>query len=289
MKTSIYAFSLLVTWIPALQTACAENPPSGSKPFVQVGRTSRDAKGVLIHTVESPYQSGQTLVRVLLPKTLKDDRRYPVVYVLPVEARSESRYGDGLKEVMSHDLHNKFNAIFVAPTFSHLPWFADHPTDKHIQQETYFLKVVVPLIEQTYPAKDERGARLLLGFSKSGYGAWTLLLRHPQTFGKAAAWDAPMMMQQFGKYGNRGIYGSQANFEKYRVPDLLRANAKSFAGPSDRLILTGIGNFVKEHEAVHQLMTDLKIDHVYRDQPLRKHDWHSGWVSEAVELLFHQR
>ena len=33
------------------------------------------------------------------------------------------------------------------------------------------------------------------------------------------------------------------------------------------------------------LMTELAIPHVWRDGPRRKHDWHSGWVPEAVELL----
>ena len=33
-------------------------------------------------------------------------------------------------------------------------------------------------------------------------------------------------------------------------------------------------------------MTKLKIEHDYRDGPARKHDWHSGWVAEAAELLF---
>ena len=28
-----------------------------------------------------------------------------------------------------------------------------------------------------------------------------------------------------------------------------------------------------------------KILHEYRDGPARKHDWHSGWVAEAAELL----
>ena len=32
-------------------------------------------------------------------------------------------------------------------------------------------------------------------------------------------------------------------------------------------------------------MSELKIPHLYKDGPQRKHDWHSGWVSEAVELL----
>jgi hypothetical protein len=32
-------------------------------------------------------------------------------------------------------------------------------------------------------------------------------------------------------------------------------------------------------------MGRLKVAHEYRDGPRRKHDWHSGWVGEAVEFL----
>ena len=109
--------------------------------------------------------------------------------------------------------------IFVFPTFSDLPWYADHPTNPAIRQEMYFMKVVVPFVEASYPASDER---LLLGFSKSGWGAWALLLRHPDVFRRAAAWDAPLMMEQVGKYGTSGIFGTQKNFEQYRPADLLR-------------------------------------------------------------------
>ena len=44
-----------------------------------------------------------------------------------------------------------------------LPWYADHPTDVGIRQESYFLKVVLPFVERTYPARTERDGRLLLG------------------------------------------------------------------------------------------------------------------------------
>ena len=53
-------------------------------------------------------------------------------------------------------------------------------------------------IEQHYPARADRDGRLLVGFSKSGWGAYSLLLRHPDRFGKAAAWDAPLMEERAG-------------------------------------------------------------------------------------------
>jgi hypothetical protein len=50
-------------------------------------------------------------------------------------------------------------------------------------------------------------------------------------------------------------------------------------------VLLGYGNFRTHHEAAHDLMDKRQIAHEYRDGPVRKHDWHSGWVTEAVELL----
>ena len=171
--------------------------------------------------------------------------------------------------------------IFVFPTFSDLPWYADHPTNPAIRQEMYFMKVVVPFVEASYPASDER---LLLGFSKSGWGAWALLLRHPDVFRRAAAWDAPLTMEQVGKFGTSGIFGTQKNFEQYRPADLLRQDAARLRSET-RLILTGYDNFRTHHQQAHKLLEDLGIPHEYRDGPQRQHEWHSGWLSEAVDLL----
>jgi S-formylglutathione hydrolase FrmB len=271
-----------ITLLVLLASAArAENQPV-------ISAATREA-GILVHAVESPYQQGTTKLRVLLPDDPRHDKlrpgeKLPVVYVLPVEAKDEARYGDGLDEVKRHDFHNKQRTIFVAPTFSRLPWYADHPTDKSIRQESHLMKVVVPFIEQTYPARAEAEGRLLLGFSKSGWGAWCLLLRHPDIFGRAAAWDAPLMMDQPGKYGSGPIFGTPENFAAYRISDLLPAQAESLAS-ARRLILIGYGNFRSDHQQAHALLDKLGVPHEYRDGPQRKHDWHSGWLPEAVELL----
>jgi S-formylglutathione hydrolase FrmB len=246
---------------------------------------ARDEHAFTVHQVQSPYEAGTTEVRVLLPDVLASNRKYPVVYVLPVERGRECRYGDGLEEIRRRDLANRFDAIFVAPTFSHLPWYADHPTDPAIRQETHLLEVVLPLVEKHYPADAAPAGRLLLGFSKSGYGAVALLLRHPDVFGKAAAWDAPLMMERPDRYGMNEIFGSQENFERYEISRLLEKSGPDL-GAEPRLILLSYGNFREHHQQAHELMTRLGIAHQYRDGPQRKHDWHSGWVEEAVELLF---
>jgi S-formylglutathione hydrolase FrmB len=275
MPRSCIALVLLSCWSAAV---------SAEKSAPVISSATRDEHGFLVHEVESPYQAGKTQIRVLKPDSLQPGKQYPVVYVLPVEANNESRWGNGLVEVKMHDLHNKHQLIFVAPTFSHLPWYADHPTNLLIRQESYFLKVVVPYVESEYPALAAPRGRWLLGFSKSGWGAWSLLLRHPEVFGRAAAFDAPLMMDQLGKYGSTEIFGTQENFERYEIPGRMSTQASTLA-KAEHFVLIGVGNFKEHHEEIHALMLKLQIPHRYRDNLLRKHDWHSGWVAEAVEWL----
>jgi hypothetical protein len=249
-----------------------------------ISEAKRDSNGALVHTVESEQQDAVTKIKVLVPGRLVKERRYPVVYLLPVEAGEGARFGDGLTEVKNLDLHNKHDVVCVAPTFARLPWYADHPTNMRLRQETYFREVVVPFVEKTYPVVAKPEGRLLLGFSKSGWGAWTILLRHPEEFGKAVAWDAPLMMEAPGRYGSGEIFGTAENFAKYHVTKLLEQNGGKLS-EKKRLVLLGYGSFRKDHQDAHALMEKWKVAHIYEDGPRRKHDWHSGWVAEAMQFL----
>ena len=249
-----------------------------------VSEPERDDRGILVHTVRCPYQDGQTQIRVLLPEPLPLGRRYPVVYVLPVEPQRQHRFGDGLEEIQHLGLQRQYGAIFVSPTFSHLPWYADHPTRLEIRQEAYLLQVVVRMVEKRYPSQGEASGRLLLGFSKSGWGAFSLLLRHPTMFGKAVAWDAPLMMERPDRYGMGEIFGTQENFDRYRIDRLLGERAAELHG-RERLIVLGYGNFREQCQKADRLLAKLGIAHQYRDGPAREHTWQSGWVAEAVEML----
>ncbi len=287
MRARLIASILVLGIVPRCSSVSWAEESATLSADAKVAPATTDDDGFLAHPVESPFQAGKTLIRVLLPNPLSADRRYPVVYVLPVENHLGKLYGDGLAEVKKLELHKKHQALFVAPTFSHTPWFADHATDPAIRQESYFLQVVVPYIDKTYPVVAEAKGRLLLGFSKSGWGAWSLLVRHPETFGRAAAWDSPIRMPNVDKYGTEAIFGTQENFEKYRLTDALRKQASAL-GEDKRLILMGFTPSPHDPVKTHELLDELKIPHEYQNGPPRKHDWHSGWVAEAVELLLRE-
>lgn len=266
---------------------------AASRSIVRADQNSRGnsarkgASEFIVHSVESPYQSENVTIRVLLPESLDESGEYPIVLVLPVEKHRETRYGDGLSEVRSHDLHNEYGVIFVAPSFSEIPWYADHPTNLGIRQERHLLAVVVPFLDRTYPTLAGAKGRFLLGFSKSGWGAYSLMLRHPDVFGRAVAWDAPLMAASPSKWGMQTVFGDQANFEKYEISSLLEHRAELLQRET-RLILAGSGNFKDHHDRIHRLMQQLKVKHVFREGPARDHTWHSGWVSDAVALLLNE-
>lgn len=236
--------------------------------------------GFVVHAVRSEFQPGVTQIFVRRP-TRPRAGPLPVLYVLPVEAHDEGRWGDARAEIAALDLAERHGVIAVFPTFAQLPWFADHVADPLVRQERYFLEVVVPFIERAYPARPER--RLLLGFSKSGWGAWTLLLRHPDRFAKAAAWDAPMTMDT-PRYGMAPIVGTRQNFENYRVTTLLRERGR-LLGAEPRLMLAGWDFYRDQTVAARRLLQQFKVPHAYRDGPQRKHHWNSGWMDDLARWV----
>jgi hypothetical protein len=221
---------------------------------------------------------------VLLPDALSADADARVLYLLPVEPLDGTQCGDPLAEVRKHNLHHRHQLLCVQPTFSHPPWYADHPTDPHIRQESHFLKVVVPLIDETHFAGRPPPERLLVGFSKSGWGAFSLLLRHPDLFAKAAAFDAPLAWESPNRYGTGEVFATQATMDKYCVSALVERMAASLAG-EPRLALYGYSDFRGHHQFLHFRMLKLGISHEYADGPRREHRWDSGWLPEAVGFV----
>jgi enterochelin esterase-like enzyme len=126
--------------------------------------------------------------------------------------------------------------------------------------------------------------QLLLGFSKSGWGAYSLLLRNPEVFGRAAAWDAPLMTDAPGRYGSGEAFVTPENFRRYELTQLVAERADRLRG-GHRLVLTGYGNFRAEHQRFHALLEKLGVPHAYRDGPAATHDWRGGWIAEAARLL----
>ena len=210
---------------------------------------------------------------------------------MPVVEQNNYRYGDGLSEVKKYNFHNKYNLICVAPGFTSLPWYNDHSTSKGQQDESHFIKTVIPFIDKNYPTMQSGKGRLLVGFSKSGWGAFTLLLRNPELFHKAAGWDTgiridtgPITEDERSKR-ILDLFGDEINFEKYRISNLLKLNGSKPGDEARIFYYNTEGKRGPGGAALHKLMVELGIPHRYLFEPKRQHRWDSGWIPEAIRFL----
>lgn len=270
--------AIAAAWIAAagLQVSHA-GEASPNRPAGDVEAAGSEEKdGFATHVITSDYQATPCELHVLLPRDFDEAKRYKVLYILPAWTPSK----EGMVEARKLGLADKYDVICVGPELSAMPWYADHPDRPTARNESYLPEVIVPYVDKTYPTVAEPGGRLLVGFSKSGIGAVTLLLHYPDVFGRAGAWDAPLMEDT----ARTEYYGSQENFvENYYIPNLLRAGAEMLAGQPARIAVTGSG--WGGIAGAHKEMLRLGIPHYYSELPQGAHEWTSGWLEPLVGVL----
>lgn len=258
-----------------------------------VWAVENDEDGFLLHRLESPYQAKETSLRILLPDSIESGKRYRVLYVLPVHEDGLRSHGDGLIEMKRLNVHNEHQLICVAPAFTTKPWYADHDRNPEKRDESHMLKTVLPFVETHYPVRTDREGRLLIGFSKSGWGAKTLLMRNPNVFHKAVGWDTGIRVDTgpFDEAFDRDMrvardFGSYENFESYRISTLVKTRGKDLGEEVRLFYFNRDGNVRALGGArIHQLMIEAGIPHRYVMEPYRDHRWDSGWMPEAIAFL----
>ncbi len=185
-----------------------------------VGAPTVDANGVKSYPVTSFFQGSQpTIVRVLEPTNPAPGRPRRFLYVLPVEAgvtNLSSNWGDGLEELRLLDVPNRFNLTLIAPAFNYEPWYGDNATDQAHWMESFIIRDLVPFGD-SFASAGEIPQRFVLGFSKSGNGALFLILRHPNVFSAAAAWDAPAQLTDMSAFSALPLnFGTAGKFRSLR-------------------------------------------------------------------------
>jgi S-formylglutathione hydrolase FrmB len=259
----------------------------GKEPGVVIEGPDVAADGIFTYRVTSPYQRKTNAVEVLLPGKMSEGKRYPVLYILPVNDGTDGPWGSGIHEAKRCSIHNKYGVICVAPAYDETPWFGDNPTDPTLRQESYLLRIVIPLIEDRYRTIDSKEGRFLIGFSKSGFGATAIFLRHLDVFGRAAAWDAPLTSKTILKEEDemRCVFDTEDNYRGYYIPGLIDLHAELLRNGPPRIVLVNNGVRATPIVEVHEQLTTLGIPHRYLADAQREHNWTSGWFRVAAKLL----
>lgn len=247
---------------------------------------------MITHTITSDFQSGPLELRVLLPDAYTPAHRYPVLYVLPVEPEGGNVYGDGLSVLRDLDVANRHAVILVQAGFSHFPWYVDHATRSDVRPASHLERAVVPFVDARYATIPGKNGRLLIGFSKSGWGAFSLIFHNPDFWGYAASWDAPLLMSTF-HWDVAEAFGTAAHFDAHRPDRLVETHGEPFRHET-RLVLGGEKAWGPLREGppggshtqgFHDLLVDRGIRHVYRNDLGVAHTWNRGWVVPMVEEL----
>ncbi len=124
---------------------------------------------------------------VYLPDSYKkDDKRYPVLYLLHGAGGDENEwlFKGGLRETMDALIAQKLIKPMVVVMPGHTAaWWVDGAKEKG---ETALLKEVLPHAEGKYRIDAVRGNRLIAGLSAGGYGSLNAVMKYPQMFAAAA-------------------------------------------------------------------------------------------------------
>jgi hypothetical protein len=261
---------------------------SGGGSGLQVQFLSTDASGVQHYQVTSPDNgpSPQTL-RVLQPSNPAPGVAHNFIYVLPVEPGEGTTFGDGLQVIQSLGLQNQDNLTVIEPSFSINPWYADNPVNASQQEDTFMATDLQPWVKANLSTTGTE-QHWLIGFSKSGIGAQTLILRHPDKFTLAASWDFPADMNTYDEYGENSAdsYGTDANFQaNYRLTQaFLAAHAAPFRA-NNRIWIGSYQLFQQDVADYDPLLTSQGILHTTETPTAMAHAWDSGWVPIALAAL----
>ena len=216
-------------------------PSAADAPVITLDAQSVNS-GIRSYTVTCGYQKGPNKLEVLLPDDYTTGKKYPVVYMLPVNMGTDGQWGSSIVEAKKANLQNAYHLIFVAPAYDTQPWFGDNPARPEIRQNSYMMEVVLPFVDREFSTLAEARGRMLIGFSKSGLGAWQLFLMHLDVFDQVAIFDSYQgqpTQEQWNTWGFADTYGTRENFDKYDPPKLLDQQKQVLQSCPRRITLVG--------------------------------------------------
>jgi len=261
--------------------------PSDATSTPQFVYEGLDADGAQLYSVTwGTLGSHPFEVRVLTPTDPSTNYAHSFLFALPVEAGvAQTTFGDGLDELQKLGVQNQYNATIIEPIFPIDPWYADNPNDATINYETFTAKFLPAWVDSTF-ATTGAEENLLLGFSKSGYGALDLIFKHPDVFNAVAAFDFPADMATYDG-SPYGAYGTDANFQdNYRLSSNFIDTWKAPFTTEDHILISEGSAFATQVADFDALLTSQGVEHTLLTQTSDAHSWSGGWLSDAVAGLY---
>lgn len=235
-------------------------------------------------TLESKLVTPSVKVTVIHPVWTDDATRYPVVYLLNGFGGDYRAWPESQPRL--HQLAQEKGIIIVCPD-GRDSWYWDSPVVPQMQMESLITRVLVPLIDSTYPTIADPAHRAITGLSMGGHGALWLAMRHPDLFGSMGSMSGGVNITPFPKKWKMenwlGPYDQNKElWESHTVINLVPTLT-----PGQNIIFDcGVDDFFAGvNEELHQALLAKGIPHDYTSRPGR-HSWDYWRNSILYHLQF---
>ena len=125
---------------------------------------------------------------------------------------------------------------------------------------------------------------VLVGFSKSGLGAWNIARTIPELVSGTIIFDSPVAHEDRHSWGTGPFYGDDASWQRDQPIHTVR-EFQAAMGTTHRLVLISGEEFHQQMCALSHAMTEAGHDHAFLPRPHMKHHWGAGWIEEGLKAV----
>lgn len=122
----------------------------------------------------------------------------------------------------------------------------------------------------------------LVGFSKSGLGAWNIARAMPDYVSRTIIFDAPVARRIMPPWETSAFYDDDASWRK-DLPVLTINEYQAAIAETHRLVLISGEKFHGEMRALSDELSMKGVRHLFLPRPHLKHHWNSGWIEEGLK------
>lgn len=235
-------------------------------------------------SIYSPSLKQEVSYSIILPEGYEhSETEYPVLYMfhgIGGDYTSWLEYGNVARVMDKMIKEGKIQPFIMVIPDGYLSYYSD-TYDGSSLYETFFIKELVPYIDNNYRTRKDINGRSIIGFSMGGFGALSVSLRNRHLFGSVVAlspsirtekqymeegpqkgWDNQWgrIFGGVGKNGNQCLTSYYKQHSPYHILSTLRnPDLKGFGIMLD--IGDKEGTLCESNEELHRLLLERQIPH----------------------------
>lgn len=235
-------------------------------------------------SIYSPSLKQEVSYSIILPEGYEhSDTEYPVLYMfhgIGGDYTSWLEYGNVARVMDKMIKEGKIQPFIMVIPDGYLSYYSD-TYDSSSLYETFFIKELVPYIDNNYRTRKDINGRSIIGFSMGGFGALSVSLRNRHLFGSVVAlspsirtekqyieegpqkgWDNQRgrIFGGVGKNGKQRLTSYYKQHSPYHILSTLRnSDLKGFGIMLD--IGDKEGTLCESNEELHRLLLERQIPH----------------------------